>query len=291
MLQNIKRQMLKVVLFLLAVIAIIVWAEVARSPEADTVNGLEVYFFDVGQGDVSLIQKDDYQILIDGGPSDAILAKLGDAMPLLDRKIEIIILSHPHADHLVGVNQVLERYDVGKIYSSGVPYTSNEYIEFLENVNSKNIDLIVPKIGDKTSYENIEVDFLWPGEKFVEEELENLNNSSVVIRACYLKNCSIFLGDLELDGQRMMFAELAEKNVNSEIIKIAHHGSSNGTDQRLLDIVMPNYAVILVGLDNKFDHPHDVTLDLLSTNNIETLRSDEGDIKFIISELGINQVK
>jgi len=121
----------KVILSALILIAVFIWTSLARSPESAGVN---IYFFDVGQGDAELIQNGDYQILIDGGPSDEILSKLGEAMPIADRNIEIMILSHPHADHLVGLNQVLERYNVEKIYSSGVLHTSNEYLEFLEKV-------------------------------------------------------------------------------------------------------------------------------------------------------------
>ena len=281
----------KVVLFLFAVVAIIVWAEVVKSPEADKVDGIELYFFDVGQGDSVLIQKDDFQIMIDGGPSDTVLSKLGEVMPIMDRNIEVIILTHPHADHLVGINQVLERYDVGTIYSTGASHTSNEYLEFLENVKNKSVNYLIPNIEDKISHENIDIEFLWPGERYKEKSLENLNNTSLVMRACYFDHCTLFMGDLELDGQRLMFAETGEKSIESEILKVSHHGSHNGTDKRLLDKIMPKYAVIEVGLDNKFDHPHDITLDLLKDNEIEILRTDEGDVEFIISEFGVDLVE
>jgi beta-lactamase superfamily II metal-dependent hydrolase len=112
-----KKTLSNLSLIILALVAFLVWHEIAKSPSE---NGAEFYFFDVGQGDASLIQINDYQILIDGGPDDSVLNKLGDVMPVYDKEIEVMILSHPHADHLIGLNQVLDRYQVDKIYLSGV---------------------------------------------------------------------------------------------------------------------------------------------------------------------------
>jgi len=123
---------------------------------------------------------------------------------------------------------------------------------------------------------------LWPGEKYSGESMENLNNSSEVVRFCYFDDCSLFLGDLETDGQALMFEVLNQKNINtmSKYLKVAHHGSSNGTNQALLDYVKSSEAIISAGEDNQFGHPHGSIIDLLLGNNIEIKRTDkEGDIK------------
>ncbi len=269
----------KIVLSALVLFAVFVWTSLAKSPASDGVN---LYYFDIGQGDAALIQKDNYQILIDGGPDDTILAKLGEVMPMTDRNIELVILSHPHADHLVGINQILERYDVGKIYSSGVLHTSNEYLEFLETVQNDEIELVIPSVGfELVPFENSQLQFLWPGDKYVGESMKNLNNSSEVVRFCYYDQCSLFTGDLETDGQAEMLALLEQKEINieSKYIKIAHHGSSNGTNQELLNSVKPEVAVVSVGEDNQFGHPHSRIIDLLLENNAEIRRTDrDGDI-------------
>lgn len=105
----------KYFLTVLVLLFFFVAAEIAKSPQPD---GAEIYFLDVGQGDSELIQKGDFQILIDGGPNDKVLAEIGRIMPLTDRKIDIIILTHPHADHLRGINLLLDRYTIGTISSS-----------------------------------------------------------------------------------------------------------------------------------------------------------------------------
>lgn len=274
-------------LVVLILLFFFVYAEVVKSPKVD---GVAVYFFNVGQGDSELIQKGDFQILIDGGPDDKVLAEIGKVMPLTDREIDIIILTHPHADHLTGINLVLDRYSVGTIYGSGVLGTTNGYLEFLNKIKDKNISFKIPALYDKIiPFADAELDFLWPGDKYKSQTLANLNNSSEVTKFCYFKNCALFTGDIETDEQATMFDYYNQKNqiqvFQADILKIAHHGSRNGTNEQTLKNVMPKYAVIEVGADNKYGHPHASTLDLLKKFNITTYRTDQdGTIKFEITK-------
>lgn len=269
-------------------IAVFVWAQVVHSPSDGNAH---IFFLNVGQGDAELIEKGDYQILIDGGPDDSVLAELGKTMPATDRKIEILILTHPHSDHLAGINQVIDRYEIGAIYFSGATYTTNGYLEFLQKVKDKNISIIVPKIGESiTPYDNAKLTFLWPGEKYKEQVSENLNNTSVVGRYCYFSICALFTGDIENDEQALMFSEIEKEGlgIDLQILKVPHHGSTNGTDEILLEKIKPDHAVIEVGADNKFGHPHAATLDLLKNAGIKVYRTDrDGTIEFILSESGI----
>lgn len=282
----------KTILFLLSLLAFFVWANLAKSPTADSnPNAASVYFFDVGQGDASLITKGDFQLLIDGGPDDKILSELGKTMPLTDKRIEILVLTHPHADHLVGINQVLDRYEVGTIYSTGITHTSNAYLEFLERVKDKNIDYKIPEKGLSLSpIENLKVTFLWPGNIYEKESIENLNNTSEVVKVCNFENCIQFLGDLELEGQKEMLKNYALADLTAKIMKVSHHGSSNGTDQILLQNIQPDHAIISVGAENQFGHPHQATLDLINANNIKSYRTDrDGTIRFRIDDAGITK--
>lgn len=279
----------KIILVLLALGVFFVWANIARSPSAnESKNGASVYFFDVGQGDSELIQKGDYQILIDGGGDDKVLSELGKAMPLSDRKIEVVILTHPHADHLVGINQVLDRYQVEKVYYSGTLYDSNAHTEFLAKIKDKNIANVIPNIGDKiTPFQSGELTFLWPGKQYEQKTNENPNNTSEATRFCYFTHCILFTGDIETDEQ-VKFT--STNNIQSEVMKLSHHGSTNGTNQNLIDAVKPQIAVIEVGANNKFGHPHTTVLDLLVQNSIKYYRTDrEGTIRFIIDEAGISK--
>ena len=275
----------KFILGIMALLVIFLIAEIVKSPDKDST---QIYFFNVGQGDAELIQKGNYQILIDGGPDDKILSELSGVMPITDRTIEVLILTHPHADHLTGLNQVLERYNVEKIYFNGVSHTSSTYLEFLQKIKDKSISSEVPAIGEKISpFENSQLQFLWPGEKYKEKTIENLNNSSEVVKFCYFSECAVFLSDQETDEQKLMFAELEKQNINyiAKILKIAHHGSTNGTDQTTLEKIKPQYAIIEVGADNQFGHPHAATLDLLSKFNIKTYRTDrDGTVEFLLKE-------
>ena len=303
------RKWTRIILGVLVLAAVFIWVEIAKSPSADVLDkNVHIFFLSVGQGDSELIQTGNYQILIDGGPDDSVLSELGKVIPASDRKIETIILTHPHADHITGLNQILDRYEIGQVYYSGANYDSAGYKEFLDKVKIKNITLSIPEIEQKeTLLPNSELTFLWPGEKYVGKTADNANNVSEVAKFCYFTHCALFTGDIETDEQAMMFGyyssslsrssppagSSAESNNNpfqSEILKLPHHGSTNGTNQTLLDIVKPKYGVIEVGANNNYGHPHAVTLDLLEKNNIKYFRTDrDGTVEFILSETGIVQ--
>ncbi len=277
------KKFIRIALSILALVLVAIWVEIARSPSDDNVH---LYFFDVGQGDAAMITKGDYQILIDGGPDDTVMSEIGKVMPLSDRKIEKVILTHPHADHLVGLVQVLEHYEIGEIYISGVAHTSNQYLEFLSKIKDKNILTIVPEINQKEiPFDNGSLTFLWPGKKYQEQTAENLNNSSIINKFCYYSQCALFTGDIETDEQNLMLSENKSVDFQAQILKIAHHGSNNGTNQALLDKVKPQYAVISAGADNKYGHPHAATLDLLDKSGTKLFRTDrDSTIEFVFEQ-------
>ncbi len=289
------RRKTKAVLICLALLATFLWTEVARSPKGD--DSVHLYFFDVGQGDAALIQKDGYQILVDGGPDDKILTELGKVMPLSDHEIEVMILSHPHADHLAGLNQVLDRYQINKIYASGVSHTADGYLDFLQKIKDKNIEMKIPAIDESmTPYENGKLEFLWPGDQYQEKTIDNLNNASLVNRFCYFERCSMFGGDIETDEQTRMFDYYSKINIDpylyfkSDILKALHHGSNNGSNGKLFEIVGPSYFVISAGADNKYGHPHKYTLDLVEKYQSRLLRTDrDGTVQFRLGKDGVVQ--
>lgn len=277
------------ILFLAGIIILtFIFVEIAKSP---TSNDINIYFLNVGQGDAELIQKGDYQILIDGGPDGSVLAELGKIMPLTDRKIDEVILTHPHADHLTGLNEVMKRYEVGQIYTSGSVTTSNQYLNFLNTIKEKNIPLSIPSVGEeKMPFDGAEMQFLWPGDRYKGISGDNLNNTSEVLRFCFESHCAIFMGDQETDEQKLMFAELTKQKIDytANLLKVAHHGSNNGTDQMTIGSIKASFSVIEVGADNQFGHPHAATLDLLKANNVQIFRTDrDGTIRFTMTKEGI----
>jgi len=277
----------KITLVFLILILFFVWVSVEKSPNDPYVH---TYFLNVGQGDSILIEKGDFQVLIDGGPDDTVLSELGKAMPIYDRKIEIVILTHPHADHLTGLNLVLDRYQVEKIYGTGVLYETNTYLNFLNKIKDSQdnpVGSTVPKIGEKIQlFGNGSLEFLWPGDMYNQKTEENLNDTSIVTKFCYISSCALLMGDMETDEQKKMID--SGSNLSADLLKVAHHGSENGTNLLLLEKVNPIYAVISVGKDNKFGHPHQSIVDLIKGKNIELFRTDQkGKIEFVISPDGI----
>lgn len=266
----------KFIIICLALLAISITHRVVQSPTDK--NLVNIYFFDIGQGDAALIQKDQFQILIDGGPDDKILSELGSVMPLGDKKIEKIILTHPHADHITGLNQVLDRYEVDEIVSTAVLSSSNQYLEFLNKIKDLNKTITIPGIGQEDKvFDSGVIEYFWPGDNFLQKEADNLNNTSLVFRFCYLEKCALFMGDLETDGQDEMFRanESRLDDFKSQTIKVAHHGSKNGSNSQLYEIVAPKEAIISVGRDNQYGHPNPDVLKLLESLNIKILRTDK----------------
>lgn len=285
------KKLTKIILGFLVLAVLFIWTNLAKSPADQLDNNAHLYILNVGQGDAELIQYGDYQILIDGGPDDSVLTELGKKMPPSDRKIEKVILTHPHADHLAGINQILERYEVETLYYFGIDYDSNGYKEFRAKVVEKKIRVKKPTIGEEEMpFKDSSLTFIWPGDRFENKIETNLNNTSLVARFCYFAACSMLMGDLETDAQKEMF-DMAESNkisIQADFLKIAHHGSTNGTNELTIDRIKPKMAAISAGAENKYGHPHAAVLDILQKNNVKTYRTDhDGTLEFVFTGQGI----
>lgn len=242
---------------------------------------LEVVFFDVGQGDAIFIETPKgYQILIDGGPSSAVLEKLGSEMPFWDRSIDLIILTHPESDHISGLIEVLKRYEVGQVLWTGLQRDTGEYKEWKRLLSEKNIKVKIAKEGQRIITSLIFFDVLYPFENLDGKEVKNTNNSSVSLRLVFNDNSFIFTGDLYKSVEKKILER--ELHLDSDVLKVGHHGSKTSLDEEFLKEVAPKIAVISVGKDNSYDHPHPEVLDILNLYGITVLRTDrDGDIKII----------
>lgn len=270
--------------FVIAILIVIV-SILAYQISASKSDLLSLTFLDVGQGDAALISNSFNQsILIDGGPSQDASNIVSKNLPFYQRKITTIILTHPHADHLNGLLDVIKNYEINNIYSTGVLHTTPEYLEFLNLVKDRNITYKVVKSGDKLKYEDgLELEVLCPYENLAGQKVDNLNNSSVVVRMTYGEMNSIFMGDLESEGQQKLFENLGGKAIESEIIKVAHHGSKDSVYQKLLGQIKPNISIFSVGKGNKFGHPHKTALDAFKATQIYRTDQD-GTISFKLSK-------
>lgn len=267
------------ILGILSIIDILVWSFIFSYE--NQLGVLKVDFFDVGQGDAVLIEAPfSKQILIDGGPDGKIMEKLGNEIPFYDRTIEIVIMTHPDADHITGLVEVLKKYKVELLMETGAISDSKIYQELGKIIKEKNTPVIIAKAGEiiKLSPE-INFSVIYPFKNFSGQAVSNINDTSIVSRLVYGDYSFLFTGDLEKAGEYSLLNN--EINLKSNILKIGHHGSKTSTSDLFLKTVEPDTAVIQVGKKNKYGHPAEEVLKRLQ--NITTLRNDiEGDIKMCV---------
>ncbi len=281
--EKIKKQFKYYFLGLLFLTAVFVWYAVFKEGR----SGLEVDFLDVGQGDAILIKTPDHQrILIDGGPSTAVLNKLGENLPFFDKEIDLVILTHPEKDHLFGLLEVLKRYKIKNILWTGVVRDTAEWEEWSKLIKEENANIRIAEAGEqvilKKNSQPIFIDILYPEENLEGEISEDSNDTSIVGRLVFAKNSFLFTGDINRGAEEKLLQE-REKGIllNSNVLKIAHHGSNTSSSEQFLEKVSPLIAVIPVG-ENSYGHPTEELLARLNNFGIEILRTDkDGDIKFI----------
>ena len=268
--------------FVLAVLAILfgfnllLWVQVGR----ENSGFLKVVFFDVGQGDAILVETPKgTQILIDGGPSSAIVGKLGQELPFFDRSIDLVLSTHPDSDHLAGLVDVLKSYDVVSFGWSGVKSSSAESQELDRQMEVNEIKRVVLARGTRISVgKNLSLLVLAPLESFEGREVKDYNTSSLVLKMNYGQECFLFTGDAPVSVEKKL--ALAEDSLVCRVLKVGHHGSKTSTSELFLEKAEPRVAVIQVGKDNKYGHPSPEVLERLQNHGIKVLRTDQaGDIR------------
>jgi len=273
----------KLLLGTLLISAIIIVIAIFSKSTADSGNQLKIYFLDVGQGDSEYIKMPDgSDILIDGGPDDKVLSELGKVMSFGDHKIDLVVLTHPHADHITGLVDVISRYDIGEVWESGAEYPSTIYNAFKSEIKNKNIKDKFPVAGEEKDLNNSKILFkvLYPLSSEKNKTIDNLNNASLVTELDFNKFTTLFTGDLEKTVQPQIYNELRAVTV----LKVAHHGSTNGTDGNLLQILRPAIAVIEVGEKNNYGHPAPSIISLLKSYAVQIYRTDQNGTVEIVSD-------
>lgn len=238
-------------------------------------NDLKVFFFDVGQGDASLIRTSDGKnILIDGGPDEKILSSLSEVLPWWDRSIDLIILTHPHDDHIVGLVAVLKKYRVKQVLQTGVKYSTPTNSAWSQDLVKKNIKTSIVEHPQEINLgPDCSLKILYPLQSFSGIEIKNLNNSSIVSRLDCEGEEVLFMGDAEKEVEAELL--VAYSDLKSKIIKTGHHGSETASIEEFLLAVDPEKAIISVGEGNKFGLPDLRILRRLERLGIEIFRTDE----------------
>lgn len=264
----------------LLVVAILVWSALLTMPD----EKLHVSFLDVGQGDAILVQQGSQQVLIDGGPdAQRINLELSEKLPFWDRTIELMVSTQPQSDHITGLVEVLERYNVRQVLEPGVAYDSTIYQQWLELVEQKQIKHEIAKAGQEIDLGNgLKLEILNPPAELFEGTSADVDNNGVVLRLSWHNVSFLFTADIRQETESELARQRA--NVTATVLKVAHHGSKTSTTSQFLAAVDPQIAVISVGANNTFGHPSpevvERLIDGLGADNV--YRTDEdGTIEFI----------
>lgn len=256
-------------------------------------QGLEVIFFDVGQGDAAFIETPErQQILIDGGPNgQVILEKLGEEMPFWDRTIDLVVLTHPEKDHMAGLIEVLKKYKIENILWTGVVRDTAEYKEWVKLIKEEGANIVIARagmriLGGSTSLQiwgrsdldssRTLLELLYPFESLEGKAMKDSNDTSIVAKLVFGETSFLFTGDATKSVERQLLHQVEQ--LNSDVLKVGHHGSKTSTSREFVEAVSPEIAVISAGKNNSYGHPHQEVLDNLAGARI--MRTDlEGGIK------------
>jgi competence protein ComEC len=239
-----------------------------QPPEKPAAN-LKVHFIDVGQGDCILIEDGTSAMLIDAGNPEngpdivSYIKKLGI------NRLDFVIATHPHADHIGGMADVINAFDIGKLIMPKVEHTTRTFENLLLTIRNKGLKITAPVPGTEYRLGNTSFTILAPNSS----SYKNLNDYSVVVRLTYGSTSFLFTGDAEQTSEKEILAK--GYNIKSDVLKVGHHGSKTSTTTRFLDAVSPRYAVICVGANNQYGHPAPETLSKLAERGIKVYRTDE----------------
>lgn len=236
----------------------------------------DVSYLDVGQADAQLIRlPDGTTILIDAGDRGS----ANQIVPYLKNqgvtKIDLLIATHPHADHIGGMANVIRELDIGKIYvprvaDSQTP-TTKTYEAMLKAISDKKLKMTQAKAG-MTVYEadGAKLEFLAPNA----EKYDDMNNYSIVTKLTYGKTAFLFTGDAEAESEAEILKQYSQSDLACDVLKVGHHGSTTSTTDRFLEAALPRYAVISCGVGNDYGHPHREILQKLTEYQAVTYRTD-----------------
>lgn len=236
----------------------------------DTQGNLVVSYIDVGQGDSTFIEfPGGKTALIDAGETGQEDAVIDYLLERRCRKIDYVICTHPHSDHIGGMAAVIERFDIGEMYMPRAVHNSRAFENLLLTAEEKNLTVRVAKAGLVIEAEpGALMTFVAP----CSDTYEELNDYSAAVRLTYQENAFLFTGDAEqLSEEEMLQSGMA---LSANVLKVGHHGSSSSSHKRFLEAVAPQFAVISCGAGNDYGHPHKAVLNRLKKMNVQLFRTD-----------------
>lgn len=239
------------------------------SVPSDTDTGMSVHFIDVGQGDSILVRSEDHAMLIDAGENDQADTVVSYLKQQGVTQLDYVIGTHPHSDHIGGLDKVIHTFSVDKVILPPVEHTTRTFEDVLDSIAAKGLKITKPEPG--TSYRLGEASFTILGP--VSDYGDDLNNWSVGIRLTYGTNSFVMCGDAETQAEEDMAGSGAK--LKADVLKAGHHGSRTSTSDDFLKKVSPDWVVIQCGKKNSYGHPHKETMEKLKKTGCQVLRTDE----------------
>lgn len=246
-----------------------------------TPKKLRVSFLDVGQGDAILIQTPSGKsMLVDGGPNNLINEKLSIEMSHFDNDIDVMVETHPDADHVTGLIPVLEKYNVKKIILSKAKSETKIFDDLNKHIDEEGANIYIAHTGDEIDFhDGVIAKILYPSLNYVAKKSDT-NDVSVSMEIIYGNETFLLTGDLPSERETELISAGLDKNIT--VYKAGHHGSKNSSSNLLLAYIKPEYSVISAGKDNRYGHPNIETIDRLTKHMKEILSTiDRGTISFI----------
>ena len=269
------------VLAALVISAVFVCAPPAYADEGegrqDTQATLTAYFFDVGQGDSEFVVLPGGEtLLIDAGTSDAAQGLVDDIEWLGFDRIDYLVATHPHEDHIGGMPEVFEAFEVGEVWAPEVAHDTQAFEEFLDSVEDEGLSINAAVAGSRVyDGDGCTVDILSPSQG---ASYDDLNDWSAVVRVAYGSTSMLFTGD----ASAAVLEPLSVGHV--DVLKVSHHGSDTGTTPSLLSQLTPTVAVIEVGAGNSYGHPTQETVDELAAAGARVWRTDQDGSVYAVSD-------
>lgn len=264
------------------IIVIVIWGIISSLPD----GLLHVKFIDVGQGDAILVTTPEgSNILIDGGPSpQSLCLALGKELPFWERKLDLVIATQPHSDHISGLVEIIKRYDINKVMDNGISYDSEIYREWTRTIHDLDIGHLIARPNNKIELDNgIMLEILNPTlEALFENSSSDVDNNGIVLKLSWKEISFLLTADIRTEAEYKLIRD--RHNLSSSVLKIAHHGSDTSTSTNFINAVNPSAAVVSVGEDNTYGHPSESVINRINSVNPshQLFRTDmDGSVEFI----------
>ncbi len=280
--KKIGKRIIKLILFIIILICILYYFDNTNNSNNTIVSNnidtnkelLEIYYFDVGEAESSLIKYKDHNILIDAGNTMDGKNLVNYLKEIGINHLDIVFVTHAHEDHMGGMQWIIYKLPVDIVYMPNHYAEWKSYDNLMNSIKERNVTLEEPTIDQEFTFDKVNIKLLWI------DNGDNYNNNSIVLKLNYLNTSYLFMGDATSDVEHLIL----DKDIKSNVLKVGHHGSKDANSAVFLDKVKPDYSIISVGKNNDYHHPHDVVLNKLNTLNSTIYRTDINHTIHLISD-------